>query len=183
MRIGILSDTHMPSEGTLLPPQVARAFAGVDLILHAGDLKTTDCLDQLERIAPVLAVELAPSPCLDDPRVAAQRVMELEGYSIGMVHDLLIRGIGWEIIPGMMEKQFPKDWSFGDRLADVFGQPIHIVVHGHTHAAMVETFQDILIVNPGSPTLPNQVRRLGQVAILELTPAGAAAKIVNLTDY
>ncbi|PCJ14259.1 MAG: hypothetical protein COB10_04545 [Planctomycetota bacterium] len=38
---------------------------------------------------------------------------------------------------------------------------------GHTHEAVVEEHQGILLVNPGSPVLPMQIQRLGQVAILE----------------
>ena len=45
---------------------------------------------------------------------------------------------------------------------------------------MVETHQGILLVNPGSPTLPRQVRKLGTVAILELTPEGREARIIDL---
>ena len=56
MRIGVISDTHVPVRARALPGQVFRIFAGVDLILHAGDLVTLDVLDELQAIAPVLAV-------------------------------------------------------------------------------------------------------------------------------
>ena len=45
---------------------------------------------------------------------------------------------------------------------------------------MVETHQGILFVNPGSPTLPNQLRKLGTVGILELTSELRSARIVDL---
>ena len=65
----------------------------------------------------------------------------------------------------------------------MFGDPVNVVVFGHTHHAVVEKHQGVLIVNPGSPSLPKQIRRLGQVGILELLPDGAEAKIVELGQY
>ena len=64
MRVGLISDTHAPALGVHPPAEVERAFAGVDLILHAGDIYSSDCLDWLERIAPVVAVEVAPAPVM-----------------------------------------------------------------------------------------------------------------------
>ena len=51
MLIGVISDTH----GTL-PRWVEEAFAGVDLIIHAGDVGRSAVLDELGCIAPVVAV-------------------------------------------------------------------------------------------------------------------------------
>ena len=54
---------------------------------------------------------------------------------------------------------------------------------GHTHEAVVEEHQGVLFINPGSPSLPKQIRRLGQVAILELTPTEKRAWLVELSDF
>ena len=56
MRIGLISDTHVPEAVPELPWEVELAFSGADLILHAGDMHVIDVLDWLERIAPVLSV-------------------------------------------------------------------------------------------------------------------------------
>ena len=165
------------------PPQVARAFEGVGLILHAGDIYSADCLDWLERIAPVSAVEVAPAPVIGDPRVAARRVVQVEGHSIGLVHDLMIPGASWEVTPGVIAAKFPSELSLPAALEDFFGTPVDAVVFGHTHVPIVETHQGMLLVNPGSPTLPRQLRKLGTVAVLELTPAGREAEIVDLTEF
>ena len=61
MKIGLVSDTHLPNIGHALPDQLLSAFDGVDLILHAGDVYSPECLDWLERIAPILAVEVPPA--------------------------------------------------------------------------------------------------------------------------
>jgi len=57
MRIGLLSDTHIPEVTRVLPHEVTQAFHDVDLILHAGDIYDPTVLDELERIAPILASE------------------------------------------------------------------------------------------------------------------------------
>ena len=158
---------------------MARAFASVDLILHAGDIYNSACLDWLERLAPVIAVEVPPAPVMGDPRVAERRVVMLEGHAIGLVHDLALRGID-EVVPGALAASFPPEHSVAAELQTFFGEAIDIAVFGHSHVSMVETHQGILFVNPGSPTLPRQIRRLGSVAILELAPANIAARIIEL---
>ena len=62
MRVGLISDTHSPAMGVHPPEEVRRAFVGVDLILHAGDIYSSECLDWLEEIAPVVGVEVPPAP-------------------------------------------------------------------------------------------------------------------------
>ena len=196
MKIGLIADSHVPFgrerppgyDGPFwsieLPPQVARAFAGVDLILHAGDIFAAKCLDELEHIAPVMAVEYPPSELFSDPRVVAlRRVIELEGFSIGLAHELLIPDTGWEVMPGAIGARYPRERLLSSILAGVFGTPVDIVVFGDTHHAMVEEHHGMLFVNPGSPTLPKQLVKLGTVGILELTPAGREARILDLADF
>ena len=181
MRTGLISDTHAPAMGRHPPAEVERAFEGVDLILHAGDIYSSECLDWLERIAPVLAVEVPPALCFDDPRVARKRVLEVDGHSVGLVHDLVIIGHGFEVAPGVIDREVAPDYSLADALHSFFGEPVDTVVFGDTHIPMAETHQGILFVNPGSPTLPRQRRELGTVGILESTSAGREAAIVDLT--
>ncbi len=200
MKIGLISDTHSPQVGLYPPEEVERAFAGVDLILHAGDIYSVECLDWLERIAPVLGVEVAPAPVVGDRRVVASalwgphnfppetvsplngRVIEAGGYAIGLSHDLILQGMD-EILPGKLAAKFPADRSMAKALELPFGRSVDIVVFGHTHRALVETCQGVLFVNPGSTALPNQIRRLGTVAMLELSEAGFAAEIIELSRY
>ena len=53
MRIGLISDTHVPEAGERLPGEVFDLLAGVDMVMHAGDMHIIDVLDWLEVIAPV----------------------------------------------------------------------------------------------------------------------------------
>ncbi len=55
MRIGLISDTHIPEACAHVWPQVLEAFEGVDYIFHAGDVHEFSVLDELQRIAPVYA--------------------------------------------------------------------------------------------------------------------------------
>ena len=51
MKIGVVSDTH-----AFFDPHLTELLAGVDAILHAGDVGSQEVLDELGRIAKVHAV-------------------------------------------------------------------------------------------------------------------------------
>jgi predicted phosphodiesterase len=86
MKIGLIADTHIPEAMPELPAQVREVFAGVDLILHAGDLHCLDVLDWLEATAPVLAARgngddgSGGRPVVpDDPRLRDTQVVTCVG--------------------------------------------------------------------------------------------------------
>jgi putative phosphoesterase len=162
--IGLISDTHIPEARTQLWPQVAEAFAGVGLILHAGDLHVPDVLDWLERIAPVRAVRGNGDWKVKDPRVEETLILEIGGYMLGMVHGLYYPG---PPLATTMER--------------VFGQRVDILVHGDTHVEGIEEAEGVLLVNPGSPTYPHNLdTQLGTVALLEIGAGGPSARIIQL---
>lgn len=186
MKLGVISDTHNPSVGQEPPSEVVNAFQGVDVILHAGDIYQPSCLDWLEKIAPVYAVELgADAHFSGDSRVVDKtRVLNFEGHSIGITHDLLVPGMVQEITEYTpVSKHFPRSADLSAALETVFDATVDIVIFGHTHYAVVEEYQGILMVNPGSPSLPKQLRRLGQVAILELGQNHKKAEILELSAF
>ena len=181
LKIGLISDTHIPSSGPEPPPQVAQAFHGVDQILHAGHAYVPSCLEWLERIAPVASTESWLEGTGETPaRNGRVQVIELEGHTIGMAHELILRSLGDDLLPGAIKRSFPSAESLPEALQGIFGQPVDIVVFGYTHEAMVETHEGILLVNPGSPSLIGQQVRLGTVAILELTLESRTARVVDL---
>lgn len=181
MKIGVISDTHIPSSGPEPPPQVALAFEGVDLILHAGHAYVSSCLEWLERIAPVRSTESWLVGTGETPtRNGRVEVMELEGHTLGMAHELILKSLGDDVFPGSIERSEPTREFLPGALKDIFGKPVDIVVFGYTHEAMVETHGGILLVNPGSPSLVGQQVKLGTVAILELTPDNCEARIIDL---
>lgn len=165
MLIGLLSDTHIPETGRTLPPGVKEIFQGVELILHAGDIYIPSVLDELEEIAPVVAA-LGDDDTLRDRRVKEQHILSLDGLRLGLVHRFQGFYFLWSVERGMQSQ-------FGTTELDV-------VVFGDTHSALVKEHQGVLLVNPGSPLLPNYFYRLGSVALLEIKDGQAQARIVEL---
>jgi putative phosphoesterase len=178
MRIGLISDTHIPEACEHLPPKVFEVFKGVDLVMHAGDVYVNRVLDELAGIAPVIAALGNGDEGLDghrfklepDDRVKFAHLLEVEGVRIGLAHAL----------------PTPDETServFQNAMQTHFGGPVDVLVMGHSHLEGVVRFGDTLVVNPGSATLPhNLVDVPGTVAILEVTPSGAvSAKLITLS--
>ena len=161
MRIGLITDTHIPDAARELPSQVTEVFQGIDLILHAGDVYQLFVIDELERIAPVL-VALGDDDSvglLTDNRVENKHVLNLEGHTVWLVHE--------------------PPWML--RLASYRKEPTpDVIVHGHNHDAGVWDNDGVLFVGSGSPTFLNYRRGPGTVGILEITSGGVAASIVRL---
>ncbi|MGI6097446.1 MAG: metallophosphoesterase family protein [Dethiobacteria bacterium] len=56
MKVGVLSDTHIPTRARALPSRIYEIFADVDMILHAGDIADESVLEELKTLAPIEAV-------------------------------------------------------------------------------------------------------------------------------
>src|SRR5262245_50933611 len=78
--IGLISDTHGQ-----VRPDVHAALAGVELILHAGDVGGADVLRELELIAPVRAVRGNTDPP-DDPPLPGSIELTVAGVGIHVSH-------------------------------------------------------------------------------------------------
>jgi putative phosphoesterase len=166
VRIGLISDTHIPSAIPTLWPVVREVFAGVDLILHAGDLHETSVLDWLEEIAPVRCARGNGDWRVVDPRVDETQVLEVEGLRIGMTHGL------W----------FPDGPPLAVEIARVFGQPLDVLVLGDTHVELIEWVDGVLVINPGSATYPHNLRvQPGTVALLTIAQGRPQAELVFLS--
>jgi hypothetical protein len=95
-RIGIISDTHR-----LLRPQAERRLAGVDHIIHGGDIGRPEIIDELRRISPVTAIR--GNVDIDDGAVAypETEVVRLAGKAIYVLHDLMkARNAGSSVAAG-----------------------------------------------------------------------------------
>ena len=123
MKIGLISDTHVPSSGPTPPPQIQQIFEGVDLILHAGDVYTQDCIEWLEQIAPVeSAMSYRASLAEAAPRVTPPIVVEREGRTIGVVHNLELLGLSDDVYPGSLAR-YPESRDMRGELATSSGSP------------------------------------------------------------
>ena len=181
MRIGLISDTHIPGGAMEIPQMVERAFEGVDLILHAGNVYTPATLDWLERIAPVKAAVSVgrDQGCMGDPRVADKQVLQLEGHTIGMIHDLIMPAYG-DVHPGIIEAHRGPGQDMSQLAKEYFGTAVDIFIFGHTCVALAEEHQGVLFINPGSPTLRNQLRKIGNVAVMDLTKGERVVESIDL---
>lgn len=149
-RIGVISDTHIPTRARSLPPVVFEKFEGVDLILHTGDVVDEAVLDDLLAIAPVEAVAGNNDPWSVIQRWGWKRIVTLEPWKIGMTHGHIGTGA---TTPDCAFSMFEKD-------------PVDVIVFGHSHKPFLQERNGILLFNPGSPT---DRRRESQFSIGLLT--------------
>ena len=167
MRIGLLTDTHLPGIiRTLdeLGPLPGEFLSSVDLILHGGDLTSPIVLDWCEQFAPVICSTGNNAP-IPDPRMKEVQVLELEGWTVGMIHSL--------------EGQFRPI----NELQSLFPTDVEIMISGHTHKERLEYREGVILINSGSITFPQHKEvRLGTVGILELEPGIARAEIFPLGE-
>jgi putative phosphoesterase len=84
-RVGVLTDTHVGDALPTLPGGVLRAFADVDLIIHAGDVTIAAVLDQLGACAPVVAVQ-GNHDRKAGLELPTERVVRIGGVRIGVTH-------------------------------------------------------------------------------------------------
>ena len=160
MLIGLISDTHIPDRARILPQNVLDAFANVDLILHAGDLTSLKAIEELEDLAPVMAVQgnMDRAKGIDLPKA---RVIEAEELRIGLVHG--------EVYPRADTQQLL--YLAKELDAD-------ILVSGHSHQPKIEQAEGILLLNPGSPVVPRLADRT--VMILEINKKELDVEIVKI---
>ena len=121
MTIGVISDTH-----GLLRPEAIAELAGVDHILHAGDVGDPEILDRLRSIAPLTAIRGNVDVSGVCGALPSTEVVELGGRLFYLVHAL-------------------PDLDISPAAAD-----IAVVVFGHSHRPEVERREGVLYLNPGS---------------------------------
>lgn len=152
-RLGLVSDTH-----GLVRPQLHVLLAGVEAILHAGDVGDPAVLHELALIAPVFAVRgNVDDPW--DPNLPATLVHRIDGLAIRVTHgDEMGRPK-----PPALAARYPED----------------VIVYGHTHQALVARVAGRLVVNPGSAG-PKRFRLLPSVARLTIEDGRAEVEMLTL---
>ena len=84
--VGLVSDTHFPQRCRQLPPALFDVLSGVDLILHAGDVGLLSVLDDLSRIAPVIAVHGNDDTAEAERELPYQLVAPVAGVRLFLWH-------------------------------------------------------------------------------------------------
>lgn len=152
MVIGVISDTH-----AVLRPEVLTAIraAGVDVILHAGDVGSKDVLDSLTTCAPVHAVR-GNMDCSDwAVSLPATRMLELGGAGFYILHDLHTLDL------------------------DPAAAGVRVVVHGHTHRASSREQRGVLYFNPGSAG-PRRHNRPVSIGIIRVVSREIFAEVLEV---
>ena len=150
LKIGLISDTH-----DVLRPQARDALAGVEHILHAGDICESHVLADLAAIAPVTAVRGNNDRGAWARELQTTMLVEIGGMSIYMVHDLS----ELDIDPG--------------------AAGVQAVIYGHSHKPRIEERAGVLYVNPGSAG-PRRFSLPVSVGFLEIKAGKISATLETL---
>jgi uncharacterized protein len=121
MRIGLIADTH-----GLVRPEALEALAGVERIIHAGDVGGAEVIDALRRIAPVDVVRGNNDKDPWGRELPLWLALEFEGVGIHVLHDI-------------------KELDLDPAAAG-----FRVVIAGHSHKPLVTDRDGVLFVNPGS---------------------------------
>lgn len=151
-RIGIISDTH-----GLLRPEAERCLAGLDHIIHAGDIGSPDIVPALARIAPVSAIRGNVDTGAWADEFPGTRTVRIADRSIFVLHDLKTL----EVDPNALG--------------------IDVVISGHSHVPKLETIGGVLYLNPGSAGR-RRFKLPITLATLEITPNGVRPIIHDLAN-
>jgi len=148
--VGVISDTH-----GLLRPEAIKAFEGVSLIIHAGDIGTPAVLDRLKNIAPVIAVRGNTDEDSWAYRLPLTEVVEIGGISLYVLHDLSKLDLS------------PAVSCFS------------AVITGHTHQPAIENKNGLLFLNPGSAG-PKRFTLPVSVALLHIRNKSLQPELLSL---
>ena len=137
MKVGVVSDTHLPRFGDQLPAELRRGLGEerVELILHLGDFTGPKIPRLLETLAPLEAVAGNNDPPALVRRFGRRKVVTLQRVRVGMIHGDGTRG------------------TTTSRSLSAFEEDeVDVICFGHSHRPVCERHDRIWLVNPGSPT-------------------------------
>jgi putative phosphoesterase len=160
--VGVISDTHVPKKAHEIPKKIFEVFDKVDYIIHAGDLVELKVVDELEQIAPVLAVHGNMDGVSVSEALPSLNTLKVFEWKIGVMHD--------------------PDIAFGfSRMRDLVKENgFDVFVYGHTHVADIKWEGKTLFINPGSATVPASIMGKTSVGILKMTKDSITPEIIDL---
>jgi len=149
----VISDTH-----GLVRPEALAALAGVERIVHAGDIGDQAVLDTLARVAPVTAVRGNNDRGRWAAEIPETEVVEVGGVSLYLLHDL-------------------HELDLEPRAAGFAA-----VISGHSHQPRVEEKDGVLYLNPGSAG-PRRFKLPISLARLRIARGRVNAELVTLQSF
>ncbi|MBN2148426.1 MAG: metallophosphoesterase family protein [Anaerolineales bacterium] len=171
MILGVISDTHVPDRARCVSPRALEIFrqAGVEAILHAGDISTQAALDALGAIAPVYAV-CGNRDMFTLGDLPAQRRLDFEGVRIGLTH-------GHGTLGNYITEKFRiillgLDAMLYARRALAAFPDVDVVVFGHIHMPVNRRVGQQLVFNPGAACCFGLSRQAPSVGLLTIRAGG-----------
>lgn len=163
MRIGVLSDTHIPDRAEQIPQAIIEDFKNVDMIIHVGDFVAPEVLEELRSICPNIK---AVTGNMDYEELKAilpeKEVVVIENKKIGITHG---HGPSHRIL---------------DTVRYIFmGEHLDIIIFGHSHIALKQKRDNTLYFNPGSAT-DKIFSPYNSYGIIEINNGEVDAKIIKL---
>lgn len=136
MRIGVISDTHIPDISKSIPESILEDFKKTDMIIHGGDLVELSVLEILKRSCPnVKAVWGNMDPFEVRKRLPEKEIIKVGDKKIGVTHGY-----------GHPNKLL-------DTVIEIFKEDdVNLIIFGHSHKDMNEKRGKIIYFNPGSAT-------------------------------
>lgn len=172
IKIGIISDTHIPDRVKVLPKEIKDAFKDVDLIIHAGDFTNLETLNELEKIAPVFAVEGNTDRSEIKDKLPEGLILEIFNFKIGISHS----STHFWLLSHL---------DFLNKLAEKLAKKenFDIFIFGHTHLSFLKELdgnnKKILLMNSGSPTTPFLSNR-NSIGLLKITKDSFNGEIIPI---
>jgi putative phosphoesterase len=132
MKIGVISDTHLKDVNSQLIDIYQKYFSDVDMIIHAGDLVSTEIVDFLSQ-KPLHLVQGNMDSLDIRKRFPKKKTIEIGDFRLGLMH-------GWGS-PFGIEKRIRSEFS-----------DVHVIIYGHSHRPANHINNGIIFFNPGTAT-------------------------------
>jgi uncharacterized protein len=182
MKLGVISDTHIPDRTRRLHPKILPLFreAGVDAILHAGDISSPGVLKHLGELAPVYAVRGNRDWVLLG-RLPLVRELIFEGVTVVLTHghgrwqEYLVDKADY-LVNGLQPDRFQ------NRLLTAFPNA-KVIIFGHIHRPLNLWVGEQLLFNPGSPHFPNRNSLALSIGLIDITAEGEVKGEIIRLDH
>lgn len=182
IRLGVLSDTHVPDRSRRLDPQILARYKDlkVHAILHAGDVSSPVVLRDLEEVAPVYAARGNRDWFLLHSLPA---VVQLTFYGVPV---LLTHGHG-SLLTYLRDRVYFMRHGYQlqryqTRIASEYPDS-RVIIFGHTHHALNQWVDGRLLFNPGCAHLPNEINDPPSIGFIQIHPEGTVKAELICLDH
>lgn len=162
MKIGVISDIHIPAAANHLPVEIRNYFKDCDLIIHAGDAVEPSVISELEEIAETKAVKGNMDNYELKRKLPEILVLEVGNKKVGVIH-------GFGAVDSII-----------DKVRQAFKQKMDIIIFGHSHVPFNREIDGTLFFNPGSPT-DKIFAPYRSIGIIEIN-GGIKSQIIRVDD-